>query len=69
MGDAQTILLRSGAISYGIHHLLERHQEGRDLLQTMPLQHKESLESLLEEQVEPVRQLFLSINETKGVTE
>jgi geranylgeranyl pyrophosphate synthase len=67
--EAQTILLRSGAISYGIHHLLERHQQGRDLLRMMPLQHKESLESLLEEQVEPIRQLFLSINETKGVTE
>ena len=67
--EAQTILLRSGAISYGIHHLLERHQEGYDLLRMMTLQHKESLESLLEEQVEPIRQLFLSINETKRVTE
>lgn len=61
LNEAQTILLRSGAISYGIHHLLERHREGRDLLQMMSLQHKETLESLLEEQVEPVRQLFLSV--------
>ncbi|MBI4739123.1 hypothetical protein HY772_06210 [Candidatus Woesearchaeota archaeon] len=56
--EAQTILLGSGAIGYGIHHLLHRHQEGRDLLRTMPLHHKESLESFLEKQVEPVRQLF-----------
>ena len=76
MGNAQTILLHSGAISYSIHHLLHRHQEGRDLLQMMSVQHKESLESLLEEQVEPVRQLFLSVrqlflsvNETRMVVE
>lgn len=69
MGDAQTILLRSGAISYGVHHLLERYEQERDLLRMITLQHKESPDSLLEEQVEPVRQLFLSINETKGGAE
>lgn len=69
LNEAQTILLQSGAISYGIHHLLERYEQGCDLLRGMPLPHKESLESLLEEQVEPVRQLFLTINEPKGTAE
>ena len=58
LAEAQSILIRCGAVSYGIHQLLCRYREGCEVLGAMPLPYRTGVEALLEEQVEPVRELF-----------
>lgn len=52
--EAQTILIRCGAISYGIHQLLSRYRNAQELLNTAPLVFRGGLENLLEELITPV---------------
>jgi len=59
--EAQDILIRCGAVSYCVDQLLRRYQSAQELLQTVDLACPESIESLLEEVVAPVRKLFEAI--------
>ena len=59
--EAQTILIRCGAVSYGIDQILRRYQEARNILESAPLAHPDKLESLLVDIVDPVKNLFLEI--------
>jgi len=61
LAEAQTILIRCGAISYGVHHILRRSEMAHEMLQGIPLSQRAGLEALLEEQVKPVRELFASL--------
>jgi hypothetical protein len=59
--EAQTILIRCGAVSYCIHQLLNRHTAARKLVDAMPVHHREELSGLLDGVVEPVEKLFAEI--------
>lgn len=59
--EAQTILIRCGAVSYGIDQILHRYQKARKILESVPLTHPDKLESLLNDIVDPVKNLFLEI--------
>jgi geranylgeranyl pyrophosphate synthase len=59
--EAQTILIRCGAVSYCIHHLLARYQVARQLLAEASLTQREGLEGLLETVIEPVKRLLKEI--------
>lgn len=59
--EAQAILVRCGAISYGIYHLWHRYQQAQTLLRTLPLTKPDSLNALLEEQIQPVQALLKQV--------
>lgn len=59
--EAQTILIRCGAVSYGIDQILRRYQEACKILESAPLAHPDKLKSLLNDIVDPVKNLFLEI--------
>jgi len=61
LAEAQTILVRCGAISYGVYQLLSRYQMARAALEHLALGHRSVLEALLEEQISPVREMFAAI--------
>jgi geranylgeranyl diphosphate synthase type I len=56
--EAQDILVRCGAVSYCVDQLLRRYQSARQALGMAQFAHSESIESLLEEVIAPVRKLF-----------
>jgi geranylgeranyl pyrophosphate synthase len=60
--EAQTILIRCGAVSYCIDQILRRHQAAQKILRAMSTHHKEELEDLLDGVVDPVRKLLEAIN-------
>jgi len=62
--EAQRILVRCGAISYGVYHLRYRYQQGQALLKQLALTHRAKLETLLEAQIQPVRDLFKALDLT-----
>ncbi len=64
LAEAQTILIRCGAISYGIHHLLARYRVAQEMLQTMALPNQAELDTLFQKQIEPVEALFTTIEGT-----
>lgn len=59
--EAQTILIRCGAVSYGVHQVLRRYEMAREMLRGIPLSQRVGLEALLEAHVKPVRELFASL--------
>lgn len=59
--EAQTILIRCGAVSYAVDQLLRRCQVAREILAATSLIHREGLEVLLDDVVDPVKKLFASI--------
>jgi geranylgeranyl pyrophosphate synthase len=61
LAEAQVILIRCGAISYSLYHLLERYQKAQVVLQQLPLSNRSELENLLEDLIQPVRNLFTTI--------
>ena len=65
LAEAQTILIRRGAISYGIHHLLERYQKGQALLAAMAVPRRDLLETLLADLINPVQALFVAVGAEK----
>ena len=65
LAEAQTILIRCGAISYGIHHLLERYQKGQALLAAMAVPRRDLLETLLADLINPVQALFVAVGMEK----
>lgn len=56
--EAQTILIRCGAISYAVAHLIERHKKAQQLLESMPLVNKQKLSGLLDTAIAPVNRLL-----------
>jgi hypothetical protein len=61
LAEAQTILVRCGAINYGVYPLLSRYQMARAALERLALRHRSAFEALLEEQISPVREMFAAI--------
>jgi geranylgeranyl diphosphate synthase type I len=61
--EAQEILIRSGAISYTVDQLLDRHQQAEALLNRVELVHMDAIRNLIDETVRPVARLFEQINE------
>jgi geranylgeranyl pyrophosphate synthase len=61
LAEAQDILIRCGAVSYGVHHLLARYQTAQQTLKRMPLIDRAGLEALLEGLIRPVEELFLAV--------
>lgn len=61
LAEAQTILIRCGAVSYGVHQLLTRHQRARAMLHEMPLRQPAGLQALLDDVIAPVQRLFAEI--------
>ncbi len=59
--EAQTILIRCGAVSYCIDQLLRRVQAAREILDKLSLVHPEKLEGLIADVVDPVTNLFAEI--------
>ena len=59
--EAQTILVRCGAISYAVDQLLSRYHLAQEKLAATRLVQKLELETLLDEVMEPVRRLFTTL--------
>ncbi len=62
--EAQEILIRCGAVSYCVDHLLRRHQTAQAILNKTPLPNKATVASLIQEVIAPVWKLF----ETLGIS-
>lgn len=56
--EAQEILVRSGAISYGTYQVIQNYQQGKEHLEALGLPHPEELGRLLESLIQPARDLF-----------
>ena len=61
LAEAQTILIRCGAVSYGIDQLVQRYQKCREILDALPLSSPASLNGIFDEAIEPVKRLFDSL--------
>jgi geranylgeranyl pyrophosphate synthase len=61
LAEAQAILARCGAISFGVDQLLARYEQGLALTANLPADCQLQIELLLEELVEPVRKLLQSV--------
>ncbi|MBI5950625.1 MAG: polyprenyl synthetase family protein [Chloroflexi bacterium] len=61
--EAQEILIQCGAVSYCVYQLLSRHRAATETLSALPLARRESLTSLFEDVVMPVRKLFEAVGE------
>jgi geranylgeranyl pyrophosphate synthase len=59
--EAQSVLVRSGAISYSVHQLNVRHQRAEALLHQINLADASPLQELLDEAIAPVKNLFSSV--------
>jgi hypothetical protein len=55
------ILVRCGAVSCGVHHLLVRHQTALGMLQKTPLRQPAALQALLDDVIAPVQGLFAEV--------
>lgn len=58
LAEAQAILIRCGAISYGVDQLVQRYQKCREILDTLPLVNYADLDFMLDKTVQPIRKLF-----------
>jgi geranylgeranyl pyrophosphate synthase len=63
LAEAQSILIRCGALSYSVYELMNRHKRGLELLDTLSVKETVGLEKLLDDQMVPVRRLFASLGE------
>jgi geranylgeranyl pyrophosphate synthase len=59
--EAQSILVRCGAISYSVNEILKRHAAAKELLDAMPLAKRGEFDKLLREVIEPVENLFATV--------
>lgn len=62
LAEAQAILVRSGAVSYSLAVLMDRHQQASDLLAGLALPNRDVLEKLLAESIQPVNSLLAKLN-------
>jgi geranylgeranyl pyrophosphate synthase len=56
--EAQSILLKSGAVSYWIHHITERYKNLVRMTRRMQLKKPSIIKELLEDQAKPIREVF-----------
>jgi geranylgeranyl pyrophosphate synthase len=61
LAEAQTILIRCGAISYGVDQLVRRYQAGRAILDGLALGQRAGLEGMLDDVIDPIRKMFESL--------
>ncbi|MBM2851139.1 MAG: hypothetical protein HW418_4081, partial [Anaerolineales bacterium] len=61
LAEAQSILIRCGAVSYGVHQLLTRYQSAAAMLRAMSLLQPAGLQVLLDDVVAPVQKLFAEL--------
>jgi geranylgeranyl pyrophosphate synthase len=61
LAEAQEILIHCGAVSYCIDQLLRRNQKARQMLEGIPLSEPQGLQTLLEEMIAPVGELFKNL--------
>ncbi len=54
------MLVRCGAVSYGVDQLIQRYQSARAVLATLDVREPSELANLVEAQVAPVRTLLAS---------
>lgn len=59
--EAQTILVRCGAISYCVSELMARQKRAYELLEDIKLEDAHPIELLLEQAIAPVKHLFVSV--------
>jgi len=64
LAEAQAILIRCGAISYGIDQLIRRYQKCRKLLHDTPLRKGEVLEAMFDEVIHPIKELLSALEMT-----
>lgn len=57
--EAQSILIRCGAISYAVAHLIERHTQVQKLLQATPIVNGQKLSELFQTVIAPVNRLLV----------
>lgn len=60
--EAQAILVRCGAISYCVNELVARHARAQGLLNAMRLPYPKPMQTLLDEVIAPVENLFATID-------
>jgi geranylgeranyl pyrophosphate synthase len=58
LAELQAILIRCGAISYGVDQLVRRYQEGCALLDGLQLSQGEGLKGMLDEVIHPIKKMF-----------
>ncbi|MCB2178476.1 class 1 isoprenoid biosynthesis enzyme [bacterium] len=65
LAEAQQILIECGAVSYCLEQIIQRYRQGKTLLADHPLPDPQALDVLLEDLIDPVREVFgkLSIPE------
>lgn len=63
--EAQDILIRSGAISYGIDQLLRRAQQVNELLDRTPIVERAIIEQMVNGMLAPVTNLLAQLNATR----
>lgn len=56
--EAQSILVRCGAVSFALDQLLRRRQEAQKLLETTHLVNKDEFDRLFDEAIEPVKKML-----------
>jgi len=61
--EAQTILLRCGAVSYSIEELFSRHRTAQEWINDLRVPQRAGLELLLEDLIEPVNKLFATLSQ------
>jgi geranylgeranyl diphosphate synthase type I len=61
LAEAQTILIRCGAISYGVDQLVRRYQEGLAILHDLPLNQRDGLQGMLDEVINPIKKMFAAL--------
>jgi geranylgeranyl pyrophosphate synthase len=61
LAEAQTILIRCGAVSYAVDQLLRRYVQARKLLADLTLAHPQPVHTLLDEVVNPVKELLAGV--------
>lgn len=59
--SAQSILVSSGAVSYGVYHILERYKQARDLINRTNLHDSSIILELFNQQIRPVIRLLVKI--------
>ena len=66
LAEAQAILIRCGAISYGVDQLVQRYQKCRNILDTLPLINYEGLDLMLDKTIQPIKKLFEALGSNQS---
>lgn len=59
--EAQTILIRCGAVSFCVDQLVQRHRLAREMIQTISLANRDEVEEWIDAQIVPIQNLFESV--------